>query len=150
MRKFTYFFLSVILVGATFIMSCSKSTKGPTLHFISGTGYTFSNQTVQISTPLLFGISATAGDGKLNHFVVKRTFQDTTTTAKDTSFGATSFKYDLHTVAKGSPGNETWVFTILDNNGGSSAVTLTITTTIPTSVNKKTSHREALLCLSRM
>jgi len=149
MRKFTYFFLSIILVGATFIMSCSKSTKGPTIQLIAKTGYFNSDQTVQITTPLLFGIVASAGDGKLNHFVVKRTFHDTTTTAKDTSFGAMSFKYDLHAFAVGSPGNEKWVFTVFDNNGGSSAVSITITTAIPTSVNKKTSHPEAFLCLLR-
>jgi hypothetical protein len=83
---------------------------------------------------LLFGIAATAGDGNLNRFLVKRTFQGKTTTVKDSSFIAASFNYDLHTFAMGTAGTETWVFTIFDNNGSSSAVTLTITTTIPTSV----------------
>jgi hypothetical protein len=137
MKRLQYFFLTIILVGATFIMSCNKSSSTsvnvPTIHFITGTGYTSSDQTVQISTPLLFGISATAGDGQLSRFLVIRTFQGKTTTAKDSSFSATSFNYDLHTVAMGTVGTETWVFTIFDNNGGSSAVTLTITTTPPTS-----------------
>jgi len=137
MKKISYLILSIILVGATFFMSCnkssSKSVTGPTIHFITGAGYISSDQTVQITTPLLFGINATAGDGKLNRLIAKRTFQGKTSTAKDSSFSAASFTYDFHTVAMGSPGNETWVFTIFDTNGGSSAVTLTITTTIPTS-----------------
>jgi hypothetical protein len=145
MKKLTYFFLLIILVGATFIMSCSKSIKGPTIHFITGAGYTSSDQTVQISTPLLFGISATAGDGELNRFLVKRTFQGKTTTAKDSSFSATSFTYDLHTVAMGTDGTETWVFTIFDNNGGSSAATLTITTILPTSAGPIFSNSKNML-----
>jgi hypothetical protein len=149
MKKLTYFFLLIILGGATFIMSCSKSSstsvKGPTIHFIAGAGYTSSDQTVQISTALLFGISATAGDGKLNRFLVKRTFQGKTTTVKDSSFSAASFNYDLHTVAMGNVGTETWVFTIFDNNGGSAAVTLTITTTLPTSAETFFSNSKNIL-----
>lgn len=135
MKKLTYLFLSIILVGATFIMSCSKSSStsvnGPTIHLIVGSGYTSSDQSVPINTPLLFGISATAGDGNLKRLFVQRTFNSKTSTPIDSAFSATSFTYDLHTLAVGGDGTETWVFTIFDNNGASSAVTLIITTTLP-------------------
>lgn len=134
MKKLMYLFLSIILVGATFIMSCSKSSptpvNGPAIHLNVGSGYTSSDQSVKINTPLLFGISATAGDGNLKRLFVQRTFKSKTSTPIDSVFSATSFTYDLHTVAMGADGPETWVFTIFDNNGSSSAVTLTITTTL--------------------
>jgi len=134
MKKLTYLFLSIILGGATFIMSCTKSSptpvNGPAIHLTVGSGYTSSDQSVLINTPLLFGISATAGDVNLKRLFVQRTFKSKTSTPIDSAFSATSFKYDLHTVAMGADGTETWVFTIFDNNGGSSVVTLIITTTL--------------------
>lgn len=133
MKKLMYLFLSIILVGATFIMSCSKSSStsvnGPAIHLTVGSGYTSSDQSIQINTPLLFGISATAGDGNLKRLFVQRTFNSKTSTPIDSAFSATSFTYDLHTVSMGNVGTETWVFTIFDNNGGSSTITLIITTT---------------------
>lgn len=135
MKKLTSLFLSIILVGITFIMSCSKSsdttTNGPVIHFVAGAGYTSGDQTVQITTPLKFGITATAGDSKLKRFFVQRTFKGKTTTEKDSSFSANAFNYDLYTSAQGADGQESWVFTIFDNNGGSAAVSLIITTTLP-------------------
>jgi hypothetical protein len=106
---------------------------GPTIHFIVGSGYTYTYRIVPTNTPLLFGIAATAGDGKLKRFLVQRTFKGNTITQKDSSFSATSFNYDLHTVAMGTDGTETWVFTIFDINGLFSQDTLTIITTIPQS-----------------
>lgn len=133
MKKLMYLFLSIILVGATFIMSCSKSSStsvnGPAIHLTVGSGYTSSDQSIQINTPLLFGISATAGDVNLKRFFVQRIFKSKTSTPIDSAFSATSFTYDLHTVSMGNVGTETWVFTIFDNNGGSSTITLIITTT---------------------
>ena len=133
MKRSAYFFLSIILVGATFILSCSKSssTSGnvPTIHFVVGSGYISSDTSVRITSPLLFGITATTDNGSLNRFFVQRTTSGKTRTEKDSSFNASSFNYNLHSVAREIIISETWVFTIFDNNGRSSAVTLKITTT---------------------
>jgi hypothetical protein len=134
MKKLTYVFLALLFAGATFTMSCKKSSStvvGPSLHLLTGSGYISSNVSVQEATSLLFGISATAGDGKLTRCFVQRTSQGKAKTAKDTTISVTSFNYDLHAFALASVGTETWTFTIYDSNGGSAATSLTITTTLP-------------------
>jgi hypothetical protein len=133
MKKLSVLILSIILVGSAFLTSCSKSSSttvnGPSVHFLAGAGYISADQSVALSAPLKFGIAATQGDGKLKRFFVQRTFQGHTATVKDSAFSATSFNADLYTAAQAIAGQEVWVFTIFDNNGGSAAVTLTITTT---------------------
>jgi hypothetical protein len=134
MRKTAYLFLAVLFAGTTFLLSCSKSSESttpslPSIHFLAGSGYTSSDQSVEINTPLKFGIAASSSDSKLKRFYVQRIFQGNTTTAYDTTFSSYTYTIDLITNARGDVGAETWVFTIFDNNGGSAAVTLTITTT---------------------
>jgi hypothetical protein len=93
-------------------------------------GIHFIDQTVPINTPLLFGISAAAGDGNLKQIVVQRTFRSKTFTPVDSTFNARSFTFDFHTIAIGADGPEIWVFKIFDTSGVSATVTLTITTTL--------------------
>ena len=133
MKKLIYLFLSIILVGATFMISCSKSSSTPanvlSIRFNTASGYISADKSVPAFSPLLFGIIATPGDGKLNRFFVQRTANGKTSTVIDSSFSASSFNYDLHSYASGMIGTEVWVFTIFDNTGGSAIIKLTITTT---------------------
>jgi hypothetical protein len=149
MKKLSVLILSIMLVGSAFLTSCSKSStttvNGPNIHFLAGAGYISADQSVSISTPLKFGISAQQGDGKLKRFFVQRTFQGHTATVADSAISATSFTTDLITTAQALAGQEVWVFTIFDNNGGSEAVTLTITTTPVTTYGPITSYTNTIL-----
>lgn len=134
MKKISYIFLAILLVGLISIMSCKKSNKnslGPSIHLLIGTGYISSGVSIQITTSLLFGISATAGDGKLTRFSVQRTFKGRLKTERDSVINVTSFNYNLRSYAEGLAGIENWVFKIYDSNGNSAAITLTISTTLP-------------------
>jgi len=151
MKKIAFLFFAFLFASTTFFMSCSKSDDStttpalPSIHFLAGTGYTSSNQSVLISTPLKFGISASSSDSKLKRFFVQRTFEGKTITAYDTTFSSSTYTVDLTTNAQGAAGTEIWVFTVFDNNNGSAAVTLTITTTVPTTYNPITGYTNTIL-----
>jgi hypothetical protein len=135
MKKLTYAFLAILFVGATFIISCKKSSStttttitGPSIHLLTGSGYISKDTSVGMSSALLFGISATAGNGNLTRLLVQRTFNGKAKTAADTTINVTSFNYNLHSVSQGAIGVETWLFKIYDSNKDSASVNLTVTT----------------------
>ena len=135
MKKPVYFFLSILLIGAIFIMSCKKSSttttttvNGPSIHLLTGSGYISKDTSVGMSSALLFGISATAGNGNLTRLLVQRTFNGKAKTAADTTINVTSFNYNLHSVSQGAVGVENWSFKIYDSNRDSASVNLTVTT----------------------
>jgi hypothetical protein len=141
MKKLRYIFLAILFVGATFIISCKKSSttttiNGPSIHLLTGSGYISKDTSVQMSSALLFGISATSGTGNLTRLLVQRTSNGKAKTAKDTTINVTSFNYVLHSISLGSVGSEIWVFKIYDSNRDSASVNLTITTLATSSLQK--------------
>jgi len=98
-------------------------------------GYISGDITVDVNSAIKFGITARATSG-----TVKRCYIYRTITGKpaqkvlDTTFTAaiTVFATDINTTALGAAGTEKWDFTVTDSNGGSATVSVTITTTVPT------------------
>lgn len=136
MKKLVVLFLSLFIMGAIFISSCKKSSSTPgvtysQIGFKTGSGYISSNQTIQGTSTLLFGINASGGDYILKRFLVMRTFKTKPSVVKDTSFTLSSFSYDLHTIARPIAGDENWDFKIFNSRGDSLTLSLVITTTSP-------------------
>lgn len=150
MKRVMYLFLTVLFAGMAVMMSCSKSsdsttTTGPAIHLLAGTGLVSGDVTVKSGAALSFGISATAGSGKLNHFLVQRTYKGKTNVAYDSTFSATTYNITLNGFAEGSSGSEIWVFTIFDGNNNSANVTLTVTTTADITYGVITAYTNTIL-----
>ncbi|MCX6244083.1 MAG: hypothetical protein NTU98_05200 [Bacteroidetes bacterium] len=154
MKKLTYLFTALLFAGATFLTSCSKSSDTttspslPAIHFIAGAGYISVDQSVEVNTAIKFGISATANSGSLKRFYVHRTISGKpAVTVLDSTFTSsiTVYTKDISSTAQGAAGSELWEFTITDSNGGSSMVSLTITTTVPTTYGPVTGYSNTIL-----
>jgi len=140
--------MAVLITGTTILMSCSKNSdtaQPPTIHFLAGAGLISADATVKSGAAISFGISATAATGKLNHFLVQRTFNGKVSTAYDSTFSTASYSVTISGNAAGSPGTESWLFTITDNNGNSAAVSVIITTTAAITYGDVTSYTNTIL-----
>lgn len=131
MKKYTFFFVTLLFAGSTLFMSCSKKSDNqpPTIHLLTGAGLISSDVTVNSGAQLTFGISASATSGKLNKFLIQRIYHGKTSSAYDTTFSSATYSVTIGSHATGSAGTETWTFTIFDDNGTNDAISLAITTT---------------------
>jgi hypothetical protein len=136
MKKTLVFFLSVILTGSVFISSCKKSSSDPVVNnpeliLKNTSGYISSNQSVPLSSPLLFGVTAKGGDWFLTRFLVTRTFRTKVNIVKDSVVNTPSLNFDILASSLPIAENETWIFKVFTSRGDSLAVSIVITTLNP-------------------
>jgi hypothetical protein len=136
MKKALVFFISVILIGSTFMSSCKKSSSDPVVNnpqltMKNTSGYISSNQSVPLSSPLLFGVTAKGGDWSLTRFLVTRTFRTKVNIVKDSAINTPSLDFNVLASSLPIAENETWIFKVFTTNGDSLAVTIVITTVNP-------------------
>jgi hypothetical protein len=135
MKKITFILTAILLVTAiSFISSCKKSSSTnntpPVISFKVASGFISKDTTVKSGSKLTFGINASASSGNLKEFKVQRASSGKPAgTAYDTSFSSSGYAITLKGSAVGSPGAETWTFTVYDDNGNSASISLVITTT---------------------
>jgi len=126
-----------IAIGMGFLFSsCKKSSDTPAVNASSlklntAAGYISTNQSVNLSSPLLFGVIATGGDYSLNRLFITRTVRNKTNVVKDSSFLLKNLNYDIAAASIPFADNETWVFKVYNSNHDSLGITIIITTVNP-------------------
>jgi hypothetical protein len=127
-------FTSVLVFA--FFNACKKETDKmipPILEFKTGAGYTSSNATVPVSTPVKVGIHAekTEGEDFLNTFTVSHSYDGGATT-QDSTRGLIEaehddFDEDINFTTRSTAGTEAYYFTITNRDGLIVSDTLTLT-----------------------
>lgn len=101
----------------------------PTIQFLTDAQYITTSQSISVSKPMKFGVSANGPDAMLTRLLIQRTFQGTAVTAFDSTFSKSSYTKAIKVLSQSTAGTEDWSFTVYDENGNTAGLKLTITTT---------------------
>lgn len=133
MRKIALFLM--LATAASVFTACNKeeepTDKAPTIAFKGGAGYTSADATLPAGSTTTVGILATANansNAKLVRFKVTRTFNNVPEVVLDSTLANLStFTMDGTIEVRREAGSERWTFEIVDKDGQSASVSLSIT-----------------------
>jgi len=140
MKKTAYLFVLLIITGTVFISSCEKDPVVvlPSINFVTGADYVSADVTLSTNNQFKVGINAnkdTESDNKLTNFKVVRTFNNIPTTVLDSTINGDYFSIEILENSNPLAGDERWTYTITDEAGESSEVSMIITTDPPPSIS---------------
>lgn len=133
MRKIALFLM--LATAASVFTACTKeeepTDKAPTIAFKGGAGYTSADATLPAGSTTTIGILATANantNAKLVRFKVTRTFNNVPEVVLDSTLANLStFNMDGTIEVRREAGSERWTFEIVDKDGQSASISLSIT-----------------------
>jgi len=133
MKKLQFLFLSMLVTGVTFFISCSKDETPEiqefTFNFATGTGYVSGDVTLITGEQFKVGINASASTNeKLTHILITRVFNNKPDEVFDTILDIASLNYNYYGIANTVPGDENWIFKVTQSNGETIERTFIITT----------------------
>ena len=134
MKKTIYLFAALVIAGTLFISSCQKDDPiviPPAINFVTGGDYISSDVTLYTNQEFKVGINANKdaeSENKLSNFKIVRTYNNIPYTALDSTLNGDYFSIEI--IANSHPlvGEERWTYTITDEAGESSEVSMVITT----------------------
>lgn len=136
MKKSSYLFTALVLIGMTFIYSCSKDDSNtvdqkPAINFVGGAGYVSTDVTLKVNEQFKVGINAfsnTNSGAKLAKFTITRIINNKPAVLLDSAISSNVFNIDILANTNSATGQETWYYKITDKNNESREISLTITT----------------------
>jgi hypothetical protein len=136
MKKLTYLLASLLLLGATFMISCTKTSETPqdlkpTINFKGGGNYISQDATLDISQDFTIGITASANatsGTKLASLYVSRTYNNAIWFDSTFTFSEAYIDYDFQFTSITVEGTERIAFKVTDKDGQTNEVSLSITT----------------------
>jgi hypothetical protein len=136
MKKLLLLLSIVLITGAAFITSCSKSdtnptSQPPTINFVAKTGYLSGDATVTTGSVIKVNVIAfanTTSGAKLTKLTITRVQNDNPTVALDTAISLSSLNFEITTKASTTPGTEKWFYRVTDKDNETAEVSLTVTT----------------------
>jgi hypothetical protein len=136
MKRLSYLFAVLLLLGATFMISCTKTEETPqdltpTIDFKGGSAYISGDATLDISQDFMIGITASSNSTsgtKLTSLYVSRTYNNAVWWDSTFTFSETNIDYNFQFTSLTVEGTERIYFKITDKDGQINELALNITT----------------------
>jgi len=139
MKKFILIIGILILSGSMIFLSCKKEDtavtpvdKTPSLSFMTGTEYIYTDTTDDVNTPFKVGVLGSKNINTnidLASFKVDRIFNGVTETVyEENNIGESSFSWESNEMTNSEVGEENWVFILKDYNGEKKEISFILTT----------------------
>jgi hypothetical protein len=131
MKKITQILGFITLFA--FGISCEKDAHvPPVVKFKTGTTYTSADKTVAKNTAITVGISADKVEDNLKTLNVSYAYDGATTTTTKQNFDIPAasiahFEQDVTITTRATAGTEKWTFTVTDQDGNITPLSLTLT-----------------------
>ncbi len=131
MKKITQILSLTIML--TMVFSCTKDAHiPPVVKFKTGTIYTSADKTVAKSTVITVGISADKVEDNLKTLNVSYAYDGAATTTTKQNFDIPTasiahYEQDVTFTTRATAGTEKWTFTVTDQDGNITPLTLTLT-----------------------
>jgi hypothetical protein len=136
MRKNFIFFMLLIAVASTVLVSCNKDENTdpqlPSINFVGGSGYVSADGSYPVNTLLKVGINAAANatsGSKLTKLVVTRTFNNVPTTVLDSTISVANFSIEANFYTASVAGTERFAVKVTDADGETNEISFNIITT---------------------
>lgn len=137
MKKLVFLLTALLFSGTFFLSSCSKSDnstpsdQSPTINFVAKAGFVSGDATLTMGQKFSVNIVAlpnASSGSKLVRLTITRVYNNSPSVVLDTTFSQASLDANITAFALGVAGQEKWFYKIIDKNGQSSEISLTITT----------------------
>lgn len=125
MKKLSYLLGLLVILGMAFSSCTEEEAVPPSLAFVAGEGYTTADADAEPGAELMFKLTFTEGDAKLDKLEVMRDGSHVGASPFTDISAGTNF--DVITVAPSNAGNYKYDFTLTDKDGESDTKSITIT-----------------------
>ena len=144
MKTLKHFLILCCCAGVMFLSSCEEEDPvPPSIAFIGGAGYVSQDDSLLTSTDFMVGITATAGDKKLDNLTITRCcLNNVTTTVINTAISGDNYSFDSTFTTQDVAMDERWEFTVTDKDGETASISFTITTREPVTTTPLTDEKD--------
>jgi hypothetical protein len=133
MKTTSTFLITLSMLVAMLSPACKKEKDKmipPEISFKTGSGYTYTADSVGMNDTLLVGITASKTEEKdlLQRFVVTRQYDsNSATTILTESFNQDTYEKDMTIITRNVPGTEKYTYTIINRDGLTKTIFLVLT-----------------------